>query len=54
MQNHCLSTILEIIGREKRSLEISRTNLTPEEIEKTKIDIMEFPLPQEEKENIGF
>jgi hypothetical protein len=35
-------------------LEISRTNLTPEEIEKTKIDIMEFPLPQEEKENIGF
>jgi len=52
MQNHCLSTILEIIGREKRSLEISRTNLTPEEIEKTKIDIMEFPLPQEERENI--
>ena len=54
MQGHCLSTILEIIGREKRSLEISRTNLTPEEIEKTKIDIMEFPLPQEEKREYRF
>ncbi|HON05644.1 MAG TPA: hypothetical protein P5065_06575 [Candidatus Ratteibacteria bacterium] len=35
-------------------MEISRTNLTPEEIEKTKIDIMEFPLPQEEKREYRF
>jgi HEAT repeat protein len=51
-QYYYLSMITEIIGRKKRALEISRTNLTPEEIERNKIDITEFPLSQEDKENI--
>ncbi len=51
-QYYYLSIITEIVGRKKRALEVSRTNLTPEEIERNKIDITEFPLPQEEKENI--
>ncbi|MFA7516886.1 MAG: hypothetical protein WC049_07900, partial [Candidatus Ratteibacteria bacterium] len=51
-QYYYLSMITEIIGRKKRAFEISRTNLTPEEIERNKIDITEFPLSQEDKENI--